>query len=368
MSLSIRFFDTYIDPKAFSIVQKTLESTFISEGKVTAEFEEELKKSGLSNPVSVNSGTSALHLALILAGVKKDDEVIIPAQTFIATGLSVLYQQAKPVFADIEYTTGNIDAKSVRKKITKKTKAIIPVHWAGYPVDLDEILKIAKEHNLAVIEDAAHALGASYKGKLIGSISPFTCFSFQAIKHVTTADGGAVACKKIEDFHRGKKLSWFGIDRRKSKPSILGERQYVLNEVGFKYHLNDYASALGLANLASLNKRLKRRGKIASFYKKSLQNFPGIELFSYSPDRQSSWWLFGMNVKKRNDFVRALKDRGIPTSVVHQRIDKHPIFGGLQKDLESQAEFDLTQIHIPLHDSLTDEQVEHIISGIKKGW
>ncbi|MDO8658906.1 MAG: aminotransferase class I/II-fold pyridoxal phosphate-dependent enzyme, partial [Candidatus Levybacteria bacterium] len=159
MSNTIPFFDTYIDPSSFSLIQQTLKSTFISEGKITAEFEERLRNTGLSHPICVNSGTSALHLALILAGVEKDDEVIIPAQTFIATGLAVLYQKAKPIFADIEYTTGNIDPEAIKKKITKKTKAILPVHWAGYPVDLQPILSIAKEYNLTVIEDAAQALG-----------------------------------------------------------------------------------------------------------------------------------------------------------------------------------------------------------------
>lgn len=364
----IPFFNTYIDPSAFSIVRKILESTFLSEGKITAEFEEKLKHIGLSYPLCVNSGTSALHLALILAGVKEGDEVIIPAQTFISTGLAILYQHAKPVFADIDYTTGNIDPEMIKRKITNKTRAIIPVHWAGYPVDLDAITEIAKEYRLTVVEDAAHALGATYKGKPIGRISSFTCFSFQAIKHVTTGDGGAIACKKAVDQKRGKQLRWFGIDREKARPSILGERQYTLDKIGYKYHMNDYESALGIANLSSFDKRLKRRRQMAQEYKRHLQNIPGIRMFSYNPDRESSWWLFGMHVQKRNDFIRALKDRGISCSVVHQRIDKHPIFGGLQKDLVSQAKFDSTQIHLPIYERLTDEQIAHIISSVEKGW
>lgn len=368
MLTPIPFFNTYIDPGSFSKVKEVLESTFLSEGKITAEFEEKLKCIGLSYPFCVNSGTSALHLALILAGVKEGDEVIIPAQTFIATGLAVLYQRAKPIFADINYTTGNIDPDMIKKKITNKTKAIIPVHWAGYPVDLNGISKIAEKNNLVVVEDAAHALGAKYKGKPIGGISPFTCFSFQAIKHVTTGDGGVVACKKSKDQKKGKQLRWFGIDREKALPSFLGERQYLLNELGYKYHMNDYESALGIVNLSSLDLRLKRRRQIAQKYIKHFQNISGIKLFSYSADCESSWWLFGMHVEHRNDFIRALKDRGVPCSVVHQRIDKHPIFGGLQKDLVNQARFDSTQIHLPVYEHLTNEQVAHIISSVEKGW
>lgn len=364
----IPFFNTYINPKANTLINKTLKSTFISEGKLTAEFETKLTKFGLVNPVCVNSGTSALHLALIIAGVNSDDEVIIPAQTFIATGLAVLYQKAKPVFADIEYSTGNLDVEAIAKKITKKTKAILPVHWAGYPADIQPILDLAQEYNLTVIEDAAHALGATYKNKPIGSISPFTCFSFQAIKHVTTGDGGTIACKKLPDANKAKQLRWFGIDRKNAQPSLLGERQYTLNEVGYKYHLNDYESALGIANLSTLNKRLKRRRQIAEQYRKQFENLSGIKLFSYNLDRESSWWLFGMHVERRNDFIRALKSRGISCSVVHQRIDKHPIFGGIQKDLIMQAKFDLSQIHLPIYDSLTNEQISHIISSVEKGW
>lgn len=365
---AIPFFNTYIDAKAYALIKKTLKSTFISEGQLVEEFENRLKQFGLINPVCVNSGTSALHLALILAGVKRGDEVIIPAQTFIATGLAVCYQQAKPVFADIEYSTGNIDSKGIKRKITKKTKAILPVHWAGYPADLEAILSIAKEYNLKVLEDAAHALGATYKGQAIGSISPFTCFSFQAIKHVTTGDGGAIACKTAMDQKKGKQLRWFGIDRENAHPSILGERRYTLKEIGYKYHMNDYEAALGIANLLSLNRRLKRRRLIAQKYINNFQNIPGIKLFSYASDRKSSWWLFGMHVEGRNDFIRALKGRGVPCSVVNQRIDKHPIFGGIQKDLINQALFDSTQIHLPVYEQLTDEQVDHIILSIKKGW
>lgn len=368
MSDSIPFFNTYIDPSSFSIVKKILKSTFLSEGKITAEFEEKLKHIGLSYPLCVNSGTSALHLALILAEVGENDEVIIPAQTFISTGLTVLYQRAKPVFVDIDYTTGNIDPEMIKRKITKKTKAIIPVHWAGYPVDLDAVGQIAKEYKLTIIEDAAHALGAKYKGKPIGRIADFTCFSFQAIKHVTTGDGGAIACKRAIDQKRGKQLRWFGIDREKANATILGERRYTLYEVGYKYHMNDYESALGIANLSSLEKRLKRRCQIAQEYRRHFQNISGIQLFSYSADRDSSWWLFGMHVTHRIEFIRALKDRGVSCSVVHQRIDRHPIFGGLQKDLISQAKFDSTQIHLPIYESLTDEQVAYIISSVKKGW
>jgi perosamine synthetase len=189
------FFQVHISSKAIESAAEVLKSGWINQGCKVKQFESELcTRLGLCRPVTVNSGTAALDLALALAGVVPGDEVILPAQTFIATGMVILGRQAKPVFADIQLQIGNICPESISQKITERTKAIIPVHWGGYPCDLDEINNLAKTHNLTVIEDAAHALGASYKGKSIGSISRLTAFSFQAIKHLTTGDGGIGAC------------------------------------------------------------------------------------------------------------------------------------------------------------------------------
>ncbi|MEM3101651.1 MAG: DegT/DnrJ/EryC1/StrS family aminotransferase, partial [Candidatus Nitrosotenuis sp.] len=263
----MEFFNTHISEKSIRLVNEVLRSGFISAGRMADEFEKELsRRLGLVNPVTVNSGTSALYLALALAGVKPGDEVIVPAQTFIATGLVVLMHYAKPVFADIQYETGNIDPNSIREKITERTKAIIPVHWGGYPCDMDEINEIAKEHNLAVIDDAAHALGATYKGKPVGSISRFTAFSFQAIKHLTTGDGGALCCLNEDDYQEAKKRRWFDIDRENAKPSILGEREYDATHVGYKLHMNDISAAIGLGNLEDFHLSLKRRREIADYY------------------------------------------------------------------------------------------------------
>lgn len=365
----INIFNTYIDIKAYSKISSVLKSTFLSEGKMVEQFETQLtRKLSLKNPIAVNSGTSALHLALDLANVGAGDEVITTPQTFVATALAILYQKAKPVFVDIQYETGNIDPKQIEKKITKKTKAILIVDWAGYPCDLDEINKIAKRYNLMVIEDAAHALGATYKNKPIGAISPLTCFSFQAIKHVTTGDGGAVTCLDKNVARKGFAKRWFGIDRINSIPSILGERQYDISEIGYKYHLNDYEAVLGIANLLNFKRRLENRRKIALQYRKELTKIRGIKLFDYKADRESAYWLFGFHVGKRLDFIKALKSRGVLTSVVHQRIDHNSIFGGKIRGLINQERFDQTQINIPIHDSLSKKDINHIINSIKKGW
>lgn len=365
----IPIFNTYIDPEASARVEQVLNSGFLSEGALVKEFEKKLSDDlGFINPVAVNSGTSALHLALVLAGVKPGDEVICPAQTFVATALVVLQEKATPVFADIQYETGNIDPSSIEQKITPKTKAIIVVHWGGYPCDMDEISAIAHKYGIPVIEDAAHAPGAMYHGAPVGTLSDFTCFSFQAIKHITTGDGGAVCAKDPADAKEAFTRRWFGIDREHAQSSPLGERVYDIKNVGYKYHLNDYSAALGIANLATFKERLARRRTIANKYKDALKNIPGIILFAGNDDRESAYWLFGFHVQRRNDFIQMMKDEDIATSVIHLGIDHNSVFGGTQEGLVNQRKFNETQVHIPMHDALSDEQVEHIIRAIQKGW
>ena len=363
------FNHTTVSEAAISNAVATLRSGFLSEGKQVKKFEEELgAKLGLVGAVALNSGTTALHLALELAEVGKGDEVVIPPQTFIATGMAVLMSGATPVFADIQYETGNMDVESLRKKITPKTKAIIPVHWAGYPCDLDEINQIAREQNLAVIEDAAHALGARYRGKPVGAISRFTCFSFQAIKHLTTGDGGSLCCLRPEDEKRARVRRWFCIDRENSRPSFLGERIYDADDVGYMYHLNDLGAAIGLGNLEVFPKVLSRLREISARYRQEFSAVSGLTLLESKEDRESACWLFTLLAERRDDFLRALQSRGVPASVFHQRIDRNSIFGGVRKDLPNMDKFNEHQASVPLHAGLSDEEVQTVIAAVKAGW
>ena len=365
----MNFFHTHISPRAVELAVETLRSGFVSEGKRVREFEIELEHLlGLVRPVAVNSGTSALHLALVVAGVEPDDEVILPPQTFVASATTILMCGAKPVFADIQPHTGNLDLESLRAHITPRTKAVMPVHWGGYPCDMDEINAVAREHNVAVVEDAAHALGAAYKGRPVGALSRFTAFSFQAIKHLTTGDGGALCCLREEDYTAARRRRWFGIDRERDLPSILGERVYDLDELGFKYHMNDLAAAVGLGNLADVPAHLARHREIAAAYRKGLEGVAGITLPESKPDRESAHWFFTLLVERREDFVRALKDRGIPTTVVHQRIDRNRVFGGVRDDLPGQRYFDERQIALPVNVGLTGNDVDTMIRGVTDGW
>lgn len=362
------FFSTTISEKSIVYVNDILKSTMISAGKRADQFETELsKKYGFSNTVTLNSGTVTMRLALISAGIKPGDEVILPAQTFVATGHVILQCGAKPIFADINLD-GNISVDSIKEKITERTKAIIPVHWGGYPCDMDEINSLALQHNLTVIEDAAHALGAKYKNKFIGTLSDFTSFSFQAIKHLTTGDGGLLTCKRETDSKLIKRLRWFDIDRENSKPSILGEREYDITNIGFKYHMNDIAASIGLGNLEEFDIKLNKIKNIAKIYTESLKNVFGLKLIDYKKDRESSYWLFPLLVENRIDFIKKLKEVDIPTSVVHLGIDKNSIFGGKNYSLVNQRFFDDNQIHIPIHDKISESDAHKITEIIKSGW
>jgi len=369
MTQTISFFHTHVSPLAVDLATEVLKSSWLSEGVMVARFEKALAdRLNLSNPVAVNSGTAALHLALALAGVGPGDEVILPAQTFVATGLAILMQGAVPVFADIDVGTGNIRVASIEERITSRTKAVIPVHWGGYPCDLDEINALASQRGLVVIEDAAHALGATYKDKAVGSVSRFTAFSFQAIKHLTTGDGGLVCCRLLQDQNAAVTRRWFGIDRVNSKPSLLGERIYDIEAVGYKYHMNDLAAAVGLGNLSDFPKRLARRQQIGSFYRQHLSGIPGLHLLRLDDDRTHAYWLFTVLVERREDFIRKLADNHIPSSVVHLRIDRNSVFGGPRRDLLGQAEFDERQVAIPMHEGLTDQDADRIVACIRGGW
>jgi perosamine synthetase len=219
-----------------------------------------------------------------------------------------------------------------------------------------------------VIEDAAHALGAEYRGKPIGVISRFTAFSFQAIKHITTGDGGGLCCLREEDEKDARIRRWFAIDRANSQPSILGERIYDADRIGYKYHMNDLAAAVGLGNLLDFSKIKARLAEIAAIYRQNLAGIDGIRLLRRESDRVSGNWLFTIRVQRREDFIRALAGQGVPTSVVHVRIDKNSIFGGSRTDLPGQAIFNEEQVSLPIHYGLTNADISQVIDAVKSGW
>lgn len=272
------------------------------------------------------------------------------------------------MFVDIDGNCGCIDHTKIIEKITDKTKAILAVDWGGYPAFRIGLREICDDYELKLIVDAAHSLGAIYYDKYVGeAYEDFTCFSFQAIKHLTTGDGGAVVCANWEDHLRGKKLRWFGIDREKDRPDVTGERYYNLTEIGYKYHMNNVSASIGIGQINLLSKNITRRREIATYYNNVLSDVPGLDLHTYSW-AHSSYWLYPILVENRNGFIEHLSAHGIEASVVHQGIDRNDIFGGLDESLVEQRMFDDEQVNIPVHNGLTDEDIIYIVDVIKRGW
>jgi len=337
---------------------KTLFSGYIGQGKKVDEFENNFsEKFNVKNVVSLNSGTSALRLALVLCGVKPGDEVISTPYTAVATNTAILEQFAEPVFADVQYETANISPESIKKKITPKTKGIICVHWGGYPCDMDEIHEIAEKYKIPVIEDACEALGSKYKGKQIGNISEYTCFSFQAIKHITTGDGGMLAIANNEKYEEAIRRRWYGIDRKKRDADII--------EAGFKYHMNDIAATIGIEQLKYFDSVFERRKKIVERYRAGLQDAKNVTLLENAKDRVNSNWMFAVHVLNREKFMEYMKANGIMVAVHNKRNDGYSVFGGPRKDLVNLEKLDRTLVNLPLHHALTDEEVDYIIEKVK---
>lgn len=366
----IRMYCPLVSETVINKFAETWRSGWIGQGPRVDEFEKEFsKKFGLKYVVALNSATSGLRLAYAMADIGPGDEVITTPYTMVATNTAILEQFANPVFADVQYETANIDPQDIEHRITENTKAIICVHWGGYPCDMDEIRKIASDYDLPVIEDAAHALGATYKDKPIGSISDFTVFSLQAIKHITTGDGGMLSVKTKERYEEALRRRWFGIDRAGRKPSVLGhDPTYDIWEVGYKYHMNDIAATIGLEQLKCFDFMFRRRAHITKIYREELKGVPGITLLENKNDRTHANWLFGIHVERRTKFAEVMRSRGIEVAVHNWRNDKYTIFGGLRRDLPNTMKVDKTLICIPLHHKLLDDDVDYILSSIKKGW
>ena len=364
----IVLFHPYIPKGAIQAVTDVLQSRWIGQGPRVAQFEKEFSQrfAGHGSSLAVGSGTDALHLAYLLAGLEEGDEVITPVFTCTATSIPFLYMGVKIVFADVDPETLNISVPHVKQLITEKTKAIVCVHYGGLPCDLDELHVIAKEYNIPVIEDAAHALGATYHGKKIGEISPFTMFSFQAIKHITTGDGGMLIVQNKALIPQGERIRWFGIDRSNKQK---GTWENDIWEVGYKYQMTDISAAMGLAALQEFDHTLAHRQHLFESYKIGLKNAKGIKLIGAEhTDRTHAAWLCTALVEKRMDFMNYLRDRKIESGQVHYRNDRYSILGGRRTDLPNMDAIEENYIVLPLHMHMNVADVQFICDAVKKGW
>jgi perosamine synthetase len=368
----IQLFKPVICEEAIAAVGDVLRSGWLGLGPKTIEFERAFaQKVGAPFCVGLNSATAALHLAVKLLDLPEGSEIISTPLTFVSTNHAILYERCRPVFADVQKTTGNLDVQSVRQRITPRTRALMLVHLGGYACDLDEFYARAKEHNRPVIEDAAHSAGASYRGRPIGSHGDertLQCFSFQAVKNLPMGDGGALVTRSAAFDARLRRLRWLGIDADTySRTGRLAYKwEYDIPEVGYKCHMNDIQGAIGVAQLARLDQDNARRRQIAQRYHRELAGVPGITIPQYQPDRQSSYHLAIILAENRNRLADALRAHNIDTGVHYRRNDEYRMYE--KQDLPNVQWFADRAMSLPLHLHLTDEHVGTVIAAIKAGW
>ena len=364
----IPMFKVTMNPAVDETLLPVLHSGWIGQGPKVAEFETHLwKKFNNPNVLSLSAGTHGLSLALRLAGIQPRDEVITTPLTCTATNMPILMQGGTIVWADIREDF-NIDPESIKECITSNTKAIMVVHWGGYPCDMEEIHNIAQDNHLTLIEDCAHVWGSTYKDSTIGDCeySDFAMFSFQAIKHMTSVDGGALCTRSQHDYDRGKLLRWYGIDRESPRKDMRCEEDIL--EWGYKYHMNDVNATIGMANMDHADENVRTARENADYYEDMFNDIDGIECTQVAIDRRSSYWLFTVLVEDRTSFAHMMGSNGIAVSRVHERNDKHTCFRQFRKELPMLEEVVQKMICIPVGYWVSEEDRNYIVEAIKGGW
>lgn len=377
MSDFLPFHTPDIGEEEVSEVVQVLRSGWLTTGNKAKQFENEFAVMvGARHAIAVNSCTAALHLALEAIGVREGDEVIVPTMTFAATAEVVTYFKAKPVLVDCSPDTLNISPEGIEQAITPKTKAIVPVHFAGHPCEMSRIHAVARAHQLAVVEDAAHALPARYRGKMIGSLSDLTCFSFYATKNITTGEGGMVTTDDADLAARVRIMSLHGLSRDAwSRYTAQGSWYYEILSPGFKYNLTDMAAALGLAQLAKCDRFWKARDRLAALYRDGFRDVPEILCPSAAAHVQHAWHLYvirldleGLRID-RNEFIAQLQRAGIGCSVHFIPLHLHPYYrntyGYQPTDFPTaQAAFERI-VSLPLYPKMTEGDIQRVITVVR---
>lgn len=361
----------WIDDDDIAAVIETLQSDYLTTGPKVEEFEKTVAKYvGAKFAVAVSNGTAALHIACLAAGIKEGDEVITSPITFAASANCIMYCGATPVFVDIDSDTYNISVSDIRRKITNRTKAIIPVHFTGQPCEMDEILTIAKEYNLIIIEDAAHALGADYKGKKIGSISDMTTFSFHPVKHITTGEGGMVTTNSIELYQKLLLFRAHGITRDNELMTLNeGSWYYEQLELGYNYRINDIQCALGISQMKKLDMFIARRREIANRYNIAFKEIDGIIIPSQSGGCNNSWHLYVIQVtnRDRKEVFNKLREMNIGVNVHYIPVYKHPYYrkhGYIDIHCKNAELIYDNNISLPIFPALTNAEQNYVIEKV----
>jgi perosamine synthetase len=366
-----------IDEADIQAVVETLKSDWLTTGPKVSEFEEAFADYvSAKYAISFSSGTAALHAAAFAAGLQSGDEAITTPLTFAATANCVLYQGATPVFADVRGDTLNLDPDLVKQKISSRSKAVLPVDYAGHPVDLDAFLEIAGTHGVVVIEDACHSVGAEYRGRRIGSLSHMTVFSFHPVKHLTTGEGGMVTTDNSRFAQSLRRFRNHGISTEARERESTGQWHYDMVLLGFNYRLPDIACALGLAQLGKLGPNLARRREIAQRYTTAFARMTAIVAPVAHEDANPAWHLYSIRIKPevlgvdRDEFLRALRAENIGANVHYRPVYLHSYYkekfgyrGGECPIAEAVSE---RLISLPIFHGMTDFDVESVIEAVEK--
>ena len=367
-------YEPWISDEDKKIVKKTLTQSMLTLGPQLEKFENDFcKYSKAKYAVAVSNCTAALHLSLMALGIKKDDEVIIPDLTFVADANAILACNAKPVIVDINKENFFLSISNIKKNITKKTKAIIPVHIYGQVCNIEEILDVAKDNNLKVIEDCAHAVGTFHKSKHVGTLGNTGCFSFYPTKNITTAEGGMVITNSEKIAEKVRQLRNHGMTKSlKSRYSSEYPWIFDIKQQGYNYRLDEIRAALGITQLKRIKKINELRKKASSYYNKNLQNIPGIILPDMVNDKTHSYHLYTIRVRKpyklsRNQLFKKLKDNGIRTTVYWMPIHKYTAY---RKFVKTSNILNTTKIYdeilaLPLFPNISKKHQDAVIKVIK---
>lgn len=361
----------FIDQEDVQAVVEVLTSEYLTTGPKVLEFEQKMAAYvGAKYAVAVSNGTAALHIACLAAGFGEGDEVITSPITFVASANCVLYCGAKPVFADINADTYNLDATYIKSRITTRTRGIIAVHFTGQPCQMEEIHQVAKEHNLLVIEDAAHALGAKYQGKRVGSISDLTTFSFHPVKHITTGEGGMVTTDNKELYEKLLLYRNHGITRDRNRMQANdGPWYYEQLELGYNYRITDIQCALGISQLTKIDRFIEARKAIAKRYDEAFAGIDNIVTPFQQEQCMNSWHLYIIQVSSidRRAMFEALQERGIGVNVHYIPVYKQPYYrehGYKEIHCANAEQLYDSMMSLPIYPALTIEEQEYVIQEV----
>jgi len=366
-----------VDEADIQAVVDVLRSDWLTTGPKVSEFEEAFAaKVGAKYAVSFSSGTAALHAAAFAAGLGPGDEAITSPMTFAATANCILYQDARPVFADVASDTLNLDPAQTAARLTPRTKAVLPVDYGGHPADLGPFLKMADRHGLIVIEDACHSLGAKYQGRPVGSLAHMTAFSFHPVKHITTGEGGMVSTDRADFAQTLRRFRSHGVNNDARQRQQAGQWHYEMVQLGFNYRLSDISCALGLRQLGKLEANLSRRRQIAARYNQAFQQISGVILPGVRPEADPAWHLYPIRLEldqltaDRAQIFRALRAENIGVNVHYIPVHYHPYYrerfgykGGEFPVAESAYEQLIT---LPMFHAMSDGDAEDVVTAVAK--